>query len=120
MAPLAKFSCGHCMLAVLRCAARIGDFREALLPSLYSDSAVAPREAIQDGVEFDASTVDQALRLNCWINTQERACFSAPYDEKDGDVKFSFFLERLPAALRDGPPEKEYMHEYNEVCPLEP
>lgn len=104
------------MHAVLRSAARIGDFREVLLPSLYPNPAVAPAEAIQDDVAFDTSTVDRALRLSCWINTQEIKRFSAPYEEKDSDAKFLFFLDSLGAALVNGPPELEYVQEYTQVC----
>lgn len=88
-----------------------------LLPSLYPNPAIAPAEAIQDDVAFDASTVDRALRLSCWINTQEIKRFSAPYEEKDSDAKFTFFLHTLGAALVNGPPEHEFMQEYTQVCP---
>eukprot|EP00892_Ulva_mutabilis_P003797 jgi/Ulvmu1/178/UM001_0182.1 len=100
---------------LLRCAARIGDFREVLLPSVYANPGVAPGEAIQDGVEFDAPTVDAALRLSCWINTQEIQRFAAPYEGKDRDEKFAFFLGALASALKDGPPETEFMQEYTQV-----
>lgn len=106
----------RCVHAVLRCAARIGDFREVLLPSIYSNPSIAPAEAIQDGVDFNAPTVDAALRLSCWINTQEIERFSAPYEDKDSEAKFAFFLDTLASILEDGPPEKEFMHEYTKVC----
>jgi hypothetical protein len=35
-----------------------------------------------------------ALKLVCWLTTQERALFSAPYEQKDCDAKMEWFLER--------------------------
>lgn len=63
---------------VLRLAAALHDFRE--VPGLGS----APGDA-----------ADTALALCCWVNSVERARFSPPYDDKDSDDKFAFFLEEL-------------------------
>ena len=88
-----------------------------LLPVVYANPGEAPEEAVQDGVDFDAPTVDTALRLSCWINTQEFKRFSTPYDDRDRQEKFDFFLHNLASALEDGPPENEFMHEYTQACP---
>ncbi|KAG2451189.1 hypothetical protein HYH02_003796 [Chlamydomonas schloesseri] len=96
--------------AVLRHMARIGDFREAFLsPELVS------RHGSEDGIVNirDAFT---ALKLVCWLNSVERNRFSAPYEAKDCDAKFAFFLPRFAAVLAN--PEsvwQEWQDEYKEV-----
>ncbi len=35
----------------------------------------------------------------CWLNSVERNRFSAPYEAKDCDAKFAFFLPRFAAVL---------------------
>lgn len=82
--------------AVLRHMARIGDFREAFLsPDLVA--AHGP----EDGITTirDAYT---ALKLCCWISRIERQEFTAPYEEKDQEEKFKFFLPRFAAVLQVG------------------
>lgn len=101
--------------AVLRAAARIGDFREVLLPRLYPDAHAPPAEAAADGVAHDEATVLRALRLCCWLNSQEKALFSAPYECKDGDAKFEHFLAALGPALERLPPEELWHAEFDEV-----
>ncbi|GFR52476.1 hypothetical protein Agub_g15045, partial [Astrephomene gubernaculifera] len=96
--------------AVLRHMARIGDFREAFL----SPELVAAHGA-EDGIANirDAFT---ALKLVCWLNSQERSRFSAPYEAPDCDDKMSYFLPRFAAVL--GNPEavwQEWQDEYREV-----
>ncbi|KAG2435847.1 hypothetical protein HXX76_007042 [Chlamydomonas incerta] len=95
---------------VLRHMARIGDFREAFL----SPELVA-RHGAEDGIANvrDAFT---ALKLVCWLNSVERNRFSAPYEAKDCDSKFAFFLPRFAAVLAN--PEsvwQEWQDEYKEV-----
>ncbi|GIL82720.1 hypothetical protein Vretimale_8294 [Volvox reticuliferus] len=96
--------------AVLRHMARIGDFREAFL----SPQLVATHGS-EDGITNirDAFT---ALKLVCWINSVERTRFSAPYEGKDCDAKFSFFLPRFAAVLVNTEAVwQEWQDEYREV-----
>ncbi|GLC41538.1 hypothetical protein PLESTM_001212500 [Pleodorina starrii] len=96
--------------AVLRHMARIGDFREAFL----SPQLVATHGS-EDGISNirDAFT---ALKLVCWLNSLERSRFSAPYEARDCDAKFAFFLPRFGGVLAN--PEavwQEWQDEYREV-----
>ncbi|KAG2498182.1 hypothetical protein HYH03_003937 [Edaphochlamys debaryana] len=96
--------------AVLRHMARIGDFREAFL----SPELVAGHGA-EDGLHNirDGFT---ALKLVCWINSVERARFSAPYEARDCDAKFAWFLPRFGAVLANLESVwQEWQDEYKEV-----
>lgn len=88
--------------AVLRHAARIGDLRSVGLQDAAASAAAAEGTTVcraWDGVT--PAQADAALKLNCWLNTIERTRFSCPYEDKDADEKFAFFLEHLSAALAD-------------------
>ncbi|KXZ54901.1 hypothetical protein GPECTOR_4g973 [Gonium pectorale] len=64
-------------------------------------------------VDRDAFT---ALKLVCWLNSEERSRFSAPYEARDCDAKFAHFLPRFGAVLAN--PEsgwQEWQDEYREV-----
>ncbi|GIL55153.1 hypothetical protein Vafri_10748 [Volvox africanus] len=96
--------------AVLRHMARIGDFREAFL----SPQLVATHGSV-DGIT-NIREAFTALKLVCWINSVERTHFSAPYEERDCDAKFSFFLPRFAEVLSN--PEavwQDWQDEYREV-----
>eukprot|EP00198_Chlamydomonas_reinhardtii_P002645 XP_001691981.1 predicted protein [Chlamydomonas reinhardtii] len=96
--------------SVLRHMARIGDFREAFLsPELVSTHGA------EDGI-VNVRDAFTALKLVCWLNSVERNRFSAPYEAKDCDAKFAFFLPRFAAVLAN--PEsvwQEWQDEYKEV-----
>lgn len=62
---------------VLRAAAALHDFREVA------------------GLAGPETLPTAALALCCWINVVERTRFSPPYEEKDADDKFAYFLEHL-------------------------
>lgn len=52
----------------------------------------------------------------CWLNSVERTRFSAPYEAKDCDAKFAFFLPHFGAVLAN--PEavwQEWQDEYKQV-----
>jgi len=80
---------------LLRRAAALHDFREALLGTAAGHAALA---------------------LCCWINTIERTRFSPPYEDKDADEKFEFFLRELGPFL-EAPQayEAQWRHEYAAV-----
>jgi hypothetical protein len=95
--------------SVLRLAAQIGDFREALLtPELIKQH--------QDGPEIHIKDVFTALKLVCWLNTQEKAIFSAPYVTSDGRIKFDHFLPRFADVLQNVEAHyPEWQEEYKQV-----
>ena len=82
--------------AVLRHAARVGDLRSAGV-----DAAGPAAAACRDWDGASAAEAEAALKLNCWINSLERSRFTRPYEEHDSELKFSFFLDHLGAALAD-------------------
>lgn len=67
----------------LRVAAALHDFREMSAP---------------EGPDAHPLALP-ALALCCWVNSIERAQFSPPYDDKDADDKFAFFLKELEGFL---------------------
>ncbi|EFJ41453.1 hypothetical protein VOLCADRAFT_107660 [Volvox carteri f. nagariensis] len=96
--------------AILRHMARIGDFREAFL-SPYLVAVHGP----EDGI-YNIRDAFTALKLVCWINCLERSRFSAPYEGKDCEAKFAFFLPRFAAVLKDPEAEwQQWQDEYREV-----
>eukprot|EP01023_Acetabularia_acetabulum_P051727 TRINITY_DN5727_c1_g1_i1.p1 TRINITY_DN5727_c1_g1~~TRINITY_DN5727_c1_g1_i1.p1 ORF type:complete len:423 (+),score=73.92 TRINITY_DN5727_c1_g1_i1:42-1310(+) len=99
---------------VLRHAARVGDFREAALA--VDDYATIP-EFQQDGVT-SKEQVDLGLKLCCWLNTQEKLYFSAPYEDLSGDddEKFAYFLPKIgPFLSAPDDYRQEWETEYQEV-----
>jgi hypothetical protein len=84
--------------ALLRSAAALHYFREADLSASEGSTEVA------------------ALALCCWINTVERTKFSPPYDDKDADEKFAFFLRELgPFLEAPGLYREDWEEEYERV-----
>ena len=88
---------------VLRECARIGDFRELLIQN-----------------EIDV----KALKIACWLNSEEKRLFYAPFEgkisvaggEEEGEMKFSHFLPLLEDFLRDPLPfQEQWEQEYNRV-----
>lgn len=79
--------------AVLTVAAHIGDFRE-----LHESSSLATLNASPPYRLTDPTTAT-ALKLCCWLNTQEKGFFSAPFLRKDGNEKYAYFLPRIRDAL---------------------
>lgn len=69
---------------VLLAAASLHDFRE-----------------VPFSVDKDPELFAKALKLCCWINTVERNQFSPPFEDKDADKKFSYFLSKLESFLND-------------------
>eukprot|EP00873_Tetraselmis_striata_P022202 jgi/Tetstr1/442466/TSEL_003212.t1 len=70
---------------VLKLVGHLGDFREAPLGEISAGNA----------------EVDAALKLCCWLNTLERQRFSKPWEVKDSEDKFEWFLPRFQDALAD-------------------
>lgn len=96
---------------VLRHTARLGDFREGG----FGDGQHAQQCLGWDGLSSEGQAL-RALKVACWINTVERTRFSAPYEGKDADEKFGFFLGALLPVLED--PEGvrgQWEEEYREV-----
>jgi len=105
---LSIWSCVNPKLALIheetiRECAKIGDFRELNLTSEYQH---------------------KALRLACWINSEERRLFYRPFDSKasgasngdDGDVKFNHFLPRFEQVLWNPEAYKhQWVDEYERV-----
>uniref|UniRef100_A0A061R1C2 Uncharacterized protein n=2 Tax=Tetraselmis sp. GSL018 TaxID=582737 RepID=A0A061R1C2_9CHLO len=84
---------------VLELVAHLGDFREAELAKLS-----------------EGSVVDSALKICCWINTLERSKFSKPWETKDSEEKFDWFLPRLQDVLADPSTGRQHWEsEYREV-----
>lgn len=86
--------------ALLRAAAALHDFRE--MPPL-------------DGPDGGA-LAHAALQMCCWVNSVERQQFTPPYDDRDADGKFAFFLVELDRFLNDpGAYEAVWRQEYDRV-----
>jgi hypothetical protein len=90
---------------LLRECARIGDFRELVLEN---------------------ETQHKALKLVCWLNSEEKRIFYRPFEskisvadgEEDGDGKFDYFLPRFADVMTNIDQEevrKLYTDEYNRV-----
>ena len=96
---------------VLRNMSRIGDFREALMtPELINEHHQPGEPAV------NIKDVFTALKLVCWLNTEERSIFSAPYVAKDSRAKFDFFLPIFADILQN--PEaffSSWQEEYRQV-----
>jgi len=71
---------------VVEVVAHLGDFREGPLGELHDD---------------EGSDADAALKVCCWINAAERERFSKPWEVKDAEEKFEWFLPRLQDVLAD-------------------
>lgn len=84
---------------MLRAAALIGDFREWNPYEPYAE---------------------EALKLCCWINSQERELFYEPFGEKEElkacVKKYAYFLDALPAFLANSHSfESQFIEEYKKV-----
>ena len=87
---------------LLRAAAALHDFRE--MPAVAGPGPGPSPLALR------------ALSLCAWINSVERNQFSPPYEDKDADEKFAFFLRELGPFLES--PEKAgavWEEEYTQV-----
>ena len=85
---------------ILRVAAALHDFREMPAP---------------EGQNADPLALP-ALALCCWVNSIERAQFSPPYEDKDADDKFAFFLRELHSFLEAPEEYKQlWIEEYDRV-----
>lgn len=94
--------------AVLTHAARIGDFREIPPPGSYDSPADLPKllGALKVPTRSDSgagpeSDLWRGLAVACWLSSEECTRFSRPYETKDLDQKFRYFMPRFEAVLAD-------------------
>ena len=90
---------------------------------MVATMCIPPQDEDDDGDEDDEASGDggdtvwtRALKICCWLNTQERLHFSRPFETPDEDDKYEHFLPRLAAVLEDpGARQAEWRDEHDAV-----
>jgi hypothetical protein len=101
--------------AELRSAARIGDFREILLPKWHT-AAWPPGEAVDDNVVHDHDAVRRGLKIASWLRQQEVQLFSAPFECKDAGMSHPALLQQcLVEPATNVPSMLGWLHQGNEA-----